>query len=154
MSEVLWTPPADVRQTTQVGRFLDHVRDTRGHELSDYDELFAWSVADLEGFWGSLWEFFGVQASTPYERVLGSREMPGAEWFTGARLNYAEHMLGREEDLGVRGRHGDLADPRAVRADLRRPARAGGAPRGPGCSGWGWGRATAWWPTCRTSRRR
>ena len=100
MSEVLWTPPADVRQTTQVGRFLDHVRDTRGHELSDYDELFEWSVSDLEGFWGSLWEFFGVRASTPYERVLGSREMPGAEWFTGARLNYAEHMLGRDEDLG------------------------------------------------------
>ncbi len=99
MSEVLWTPPADVRQTTQVGRFLDHVRDTRGQELSDYDQLFAWSVSDLEGFWGSLWDFFGVRASTPYERVLGSREMPGAEWFTGARLNYAEHMLGREEDL-------------------------------------------------------
>ncbi len=100
MSEVLWTPPADVRQTTQVGRFLDHVRDTRGRELSDYDELFEWSVSDLEGFWGSLWEFFGVRASTPYERVLGSREMPGAEWFTGARLNYAEHMLGRDEDRG------------------------------------------------------
>ena len=100
MSEVLWTPPADVRQTTQVGRFLDHVRDTRGRELSDYDELFEWSVSDLEGFWGSLWEFFGVGASTPYERVLGSREMPGAEWFTGARLNYAEHMLGRDEDRG------------------------------------------------------
>ena len=100
MSDVLWTPPADVRQTTQVGRFLDHVRDTRGHDLPGYDELFAWSVSDLEGFWGSLWEFFGVRASTPYERVLGSREMPGAEWFTGARLNYAEHMLGRDEDLG------------------------------------------------------
>src|SRR5215211_3872683 len=99
VSEVLWTPPPDVRQTTQVGRFLDHVRDTRGRELSDYDELFAWSVADLEGFWGSLWDFFEVRASTPYECVLGSREMPGAEWFTGARLNYAEHMLGREEDL-------------------------------------------------------
>ena len=100
MSDVLWTPPADVRQTTQVGRFLDHVRDTRGRDLSGYDELFEWSVSDLEGFWGSLWEFFGVRASTPYERVLGSREMPGAEWFTGARLNYAEHMLGRDEDLG------------------------------------------------------
>ena len=65
-----------------------------GVDLAGYDELWRWSVTDLEGFWGSLWDFFGVRAHTPYERVLGSREMPGAEWFTGARLNYAEHMLG------------------------------------------------------------
>ncbi len=99
--QVLWSPPADVRETTQLGRFLDFVRDTRGRDLAGYDELFAWSVADLEGFWGALWDFFGVRAHTPYDRVLGSREMPGAEWFSGARLNYAEHMLGTEEDLGA-----------------------------------------------------
>ena len=50
--QVLWSPPADVRETTQLGRFLDFVRDTRGRDLAGYDELFAWSVADLEGFWG------------------------------------------------------------------------------------------------------
>jgi acetoacetyl-CoA synthetase len=98
IGEVMWSPPADVRETTQMGRFLDHVRDTRGRDLAGYDELFAWSVSDLEGFWGALWDFFGVRAHTPYERVLGSREMPGAEWFPGARLNYAEHMLGTDED--------------------------------------------------------
>ena len=48
---------------------------------------------DLEGFWGSIWERFDVIASVPYERVLGSRAMPGAEWFPGARLNFAEHVL-------------------------------------------------------------
>jgi acetoacetyl-CoA synthetase len=83
-----------------MGRFLDHVRDSGGPELDGYDELFAWSVSDLEGFWGSLWDFFGVRAHTPHERVLGSRAMPGAEWFQGATLNYAEHMLGTEEDTG------------------------------------------------------
>jgi acetoacetyl-CoA synthetase len=100
IGEVMWSPPADVRETTQMGRFLDHVRDRRGRDLDGYDELFAWSISDLEGFWGALWDFFGVRAHTPYERVLGSREMPGAEWFTGARLNYAEHMMGAEEDTG------------------------------------------------------
>jgi len=95
---VMWTPPADVRETTQLGRFLDHLRDRRGLELDDYDALHRWSVEDLEGFWGSLWDFFEVRAHTPYERVLGSREMPGAEWFTGSRLNYAEHMVGRDSD--------------------------------------------------------
>jgi acetoacetyl-CoA synthetase len=99
IGEVLWSPPADVRQTSQLGRFLDFVRDTRGLELPGYDELFDWSVSDLEGFWGSLWDYFEVKAHTPYERVLGAADMPGAEWFTGSTLNYAEHMVGREEDL-------------------------------------------------------
>jgi acetoacetyl-CoA synthetase len=99
VGEVLWTPPGDVRDTTQIGRYLDFLRDERGKDLSTHEELFAWSVSDLEGFWGSIWDFFGVKAHTPYERVLASREMPGAQWFTGARLNYAEHMLGADEDL-------------------------------------------------------
>ncbi|MQA75111.1 MAG: acetoacetate--CoA ligase [Solirubrobacterales bacterium] len=97
--QVMWTPPADARETTQLGRYLDFVRDARGRDLAGYDELFEWSIADLEGFWGSLWEFFGVRARVPYERVLGAREMPGARWFAGARLNYAEHMVGAAEDL-------------------------------------------------------
>ena len=98
LGDVMWSPPANARQVTRIGHFLDFVRDTRGRDLSGYDELFAWSVSDLEGFWGALWDFFGVRAHAPYDRVLGSDRMPGAEWFPGARLNYAEHMLGAEED--------------------------------------------------------
>ena len=92
---MMWTPPADVRETTQLGRYLEWLRETRGIDHAGYDELWRWSVDDLEGFWGSLWDFFEIRAHTPYERVLGSREMPGAEWFTGSRLNYAEHMVGQ-----------------------------------------------------------
>jgi acetoacetyl-CoA synthetase len=98
IGEVLWTPPADARETTQLGRYIEWLRETRGIDHAGYDELWQWSVDDLEGFWGSLWDFFEIRAHTPYERVLGSREMPGAEWFTGSRLNYAEHMLGSDED--------------------------------------------------------
>src|SRR3954465_5501937 len=97
---MLWTPPADVRETTQIGRFLDFLRERDGHGFPGYDELFRWSVTDLEGFWGSVWDFFEVKAHTPYERVLGGREMPGAEWFTGATLNYAEHMVGADGGPG------------------------------------------------------
>jgi acetoacetyl-CoA synthetase len=64
LGEVIWSPPANVRETTQLGRFLDFVRDTRGRDLDGYDELFAWSVSDIEGFWGALWDFFGVRAHT------------------------------------------------------------------------------------------
>ena len=63
----------------------------RGHTFASYEELWQWSIDDLEGFWASVWDYFEVKGS--YERVLGSREMPGAEWFPGATLNYAEHAL-------------------------------------------------------------
>ena len=66
LGEVMWSPPSDVRETTRMGHFLDFVRDTRGRDLDGYDELFAWSVSDLEGFWGALWDFFGVRAHAPY----------------------------------------------------------------------------------------
>src|SRR5918997_3104056 len=61
--------------------------------FKDYNGLWRWSTTDLEGFWASVWEYCGIEASEPYEAVLAKREMPGAEWFPGARLNYAEHVL-------------------------------------------------------------
>jgi acetoacetyl-CoA synthetase len=96
--DVLWTPPADARERSELGRYLTWLEGERGLSFPDYEELHRWSVTDLEGFWGSLWDYFEIQAAEPYERVLGSDAMPGAEWFPGARLNYAAHMLGREED--------------------------------------------------------
>jgi acetoacetyl-CoA synthetase len=96
--DVVWAPPADVRRTSELGRYLDRLRTERGLDFGSYEELHRWSVDDLEGFWSSVWEFYGVRSRTPYERVLGSREMPGAEWFPGATLNFAEHMVGRDED--------------------------------------------------------
>ncbi len=97
--EVLWTPASDWRSTTEIGRYMNFLRDERGRDFADYDGLWGWSVTDLEGFWESIWDFYGVRSHTPYERVLGSREMPGAEWFPGATLNCAEHMVGLDEDL-------------------------------------------------------
>src|SRR6201989_912387 len=94
MAPPVWgTPPAALMQRCALGAF----RRERGFETSD--ELWRWSVTDLDGFWGAMWEFFGTRASTPYEQVLGRRTMPGAEWVTGARLNYAEHLVGTEDDL-------------------------------------------------------
>ena len=97
--DIVWTPPADAVERTELGRYLRWLRSERGLDLDGYEALWRWSVTDLEEFWSSLWDFFEVRAQTPYERVLGSRAMPGAEWFPGARLNFAEHMLGRDDDL-------------------------------------------------------
>ena len=85
-------------------RFMRWAGERRGARFADYDELWRWSVSDLEAFWALVWEFCGVRASRPYERVLGSREMPGARWFEGARLNYAENLLAHGE-----GREGEVA---------------------------------------------
>ncbi|MBN1529789.1 MAG: acetoacetate--CoA ligase [Thermoleophilaceae bacterium] len=81
----LWEPKDSGR--TEMARFIAE----RG--VSGYDELWRWSVEDLEGFWGALWERFEVHSSRPYETVLADDSMPGATWFPGARLNYAEHVL-------------------------------------------------------------
>ena len=83
----------------------------RGLDLRDWDALWRWSVEDLEGFWGAVWEYFGVTAHTPYLRVLAERTMPGARWFPGATLNYAEHTLGAARGRGPGRDHRVLADP-------------------------------------------
>ncbi|WP_433803808.1 acetoacetate--CoA ligase [Actinomycetospora sp. CA-084318] len=79
-----------------MGAYLRHLASERGLEFDDYAALWRWSVAEPEAFWGSIWDFHGVRGT--YERVLGSSTMPGAEWFPGSQLNYAEHMLGTDED--------------------------------------------------------
>ncbi|MEJ2886815.1 acetoacetate--CoA ligase [Actinomycetospora aeridis] len=93
---VLRRPADDVLDTTGIGHYVRWLATERGLDFADYQQLWAWSVNDLEGFWSSIWDHFGVRGR--YDTVLGSRDMPGARWFPGARLNYAEHMLGGPDD--------------------------------------------------------
>jgi acetoacetyl-CoA synthetase len=101
----MWEPPREQAQAVEMRRFMDWAGERRGRPFADYDELWRWSVDDLEGFWAGIWEFCGVRASKPYERVLGAHEMPGTRWFEGAELNYAENVLargeGREHEVAV-----------------------------------------------------
>jgi acetoacetyl-CoA synthetase len=134
IGDILWEPPSDLRQSTEIGRFMEWVHEHRGRDFRSYDDLWRWSVTDLEGFWGSLWEFYEVRDHGGYETVLASREMPGAVWFPGARINYAEHLVGHDEDVDrvailgqtqtrpdVQLTFGDLRDQVArVRAGLQR----------------------------------
>ncbi|MEU9478973.1 acetoacetate--CoA ligase [Streptomyces sp. NPDC048191] len=92
-----FTPdPEDVAAS----RIVDFARHA-GLDGSDYAALHRWSVTDLEGFWGAVWEYFDVEAATPYERVLAEEAMPGARWFPGATLNYAHHALRHVPDDGA-----------------------------------------------------
>ncbi|HWV85607.1 MAG TPA: AMP-binding protein, partial [Capillimicrobium sp.] len=111
---VLWTPtPEQVEQTT-LTRFTRWLEAREGRRFDTYADLWQWSIDDIDAFWASIWEFFDVRASEPYELVLGRREMPGAEWFPGARLNYAEHVFRGKDDAAVALRH--AAEERPLQA--------------------------------------
>jgi acetoacetyl-CoA synthetase len=90
---VLWTPSPQRAQASGLARYMRWLEERKGLRFDDYPALHRWSVERLEDFWGSLWEFLDIRASAPYTRVLGERKMPGAKWFEGARLNYAEHAF-------------------------------------------------------------
>lgn len=95
--QLLWQPTPEQIQHTRLAHYLEWLRHERGRNFVDYHGLWQWSVNDLEGFWQSIWDHFQVQASSPYHAVLGDRTMPGAQWFPGARLNLAEHILRHEQ---------------------------------------------------------
>ena len=92
---LLWTPSQALQDSSNIRAYMRWLETTRGLRFATYDELWRWSVADLEAFWESLWEYFQIRSVTPYTRVLSSHTMPGARWFEGATLNYVEHVFRR-----------------------------------------------------------
>jgi acetoacetyl-CoA synthetase len=102
-----------VRERTRVGSYLRFLEEKRSLAFPDYRSLWEWSVSDLDGFWSSVWEFFGVRSATPYETVLNHRAMPGTVWFPGATLNYAEHLVAGAGQAGG-GPPGAAGAPRPV----------------------------------------
>ena len=96
--DLLWEPSKERRAGSNISRYMAWLAAERGLRFDGYDDLWQWSVDDLEGFWTSIWDYFGVVSGSPYERALDDRGMPGARWFEGAELNYAEHSLRRRDD--------------------------------------------------------
>jgi acetoacetyl-CoA synthetase len=98
--EKLWEPSAEAIERSQMTAYMRWLADERGLSFEgDYHRLWQWSVDDLEDFWRSIWDYFEVRGADQPRAVLASRAMPGAEWFPGATLNYAEHLFrGRDAD--------------------------------------------------------
>ena len=92
-TEPIWSPNSDQRPSPQIHAFTELANQRTGRNMVSYNDLWRWSVNDLEGFWGAVWDFFDVIADEPYTEVLADRSMPGAEWFPGTHVNYAEHAL-------------------------------------------------------------
>ena len=104
MSTIIREVPSDALETSRIGDFLCWVNQKFSYSFTSWDELYTWSITDIEDFWESVWEYFGVQSHTPYISVLGERVMPHARWFTEATLNYAEHSFGtpdQADDVAV-----------------------------------------------------
>jgi acetoacetyl-CoA synthetase len=90
----LWQPTAQQIKKAQMTRFIDYVNKKYDKKFSSYDELYQWSVSNIGDFWAAVWDFTGIKASVGYDKVIDDeKKMPGAKWFTGARLNFAENLL-------------------------------------------------------------
>jgi len=94
--DLLWTPSQERIADANMTAFMAWLKQTRGLDFGGYAELWQWSVTDLEGFWQAIWDYNDIVVESPPTAALGSKTMPGAEWFPGASLNYAENVLHRE----------------------------------------------------------
>lgn len=91
--EVLWQPSREQMAASRLAAYQQWLQQHRGLAFAGYEALWQWSVDQLDDFWASIWDFFEVQADGSPQPVLGARQMPGAQWFPNARLNYAEHIF-------------------------------------------------------------
>ncbi|MES2282460.1 MAG: acetoacetate--CoA ligase [Pseudomonadota bacterium] len=87
----------------QIRLYQNWLRDTRGLSFDSYDALWRWSTTDLDAFWQSIWDYFELQSPSPHSTVLGKRDMPGARWFPGAQVNYAQHILSHADKAHAAG---------------------------------------------------
>ena len=99
MNAPLWIPTTTRVMEANITRFIAWVQKECAAEIQDYPSLYQWSIAQPEEFWAAVWRFCGIRAAREWDKVLeGADKMPGARWFVGAELNFAENLLCHEKD--------------------------------------------------------
>ncbi len=99
MAELLWEPSKSAIEKTNMYKFMQGVNERFGRSFSKYEELYRWSIDNIPDFWASMWDFAQIKFSRKYDRVVDDlSKMPGAKWFPGARLNFAENLLRYRDD--------------------------------------------------------
>ncbi len=101
MPDPLWKPSPGMVESSRLTEYMSWLETNRGLSFDRYDALWSWSTEEPDAFWGSLWDFFDIEADGDPSPVLGSRQMPGAEWFPNTSLNYAEHVFRGKDDAEV-----------------------------------------------------
>lgn len=99
--DLLWTPSEAIKASANITQYQSWLNEKKGKTFDSYDQLWEWSTDNIEDFWESIWQFFNVQSSTSYNSVLQNAEMPGATWFSGSKLNFAEHVLRNERSDAI-----------------------------------------------------
>jgi acetoacetyl-CoA synthetase len=99
MAKLLWKPSEDQISETNMYRFMNFINERYNQQFSEYAPLYEWSITNIPDFWAAFWEFADVIHSEPYDQVVDDlSKMPGAHWFSGARLNFAENLLRYRDD--------------------------------------------------------
>ena len=94
MAKPLWKPSEENVRRTNMYRFMNLINQKYNRKFSEYATLYQWSIDNIPDFWASMWEFAEIKASKPYEQIIDDvGKMPGAKWFSGSRLNFAENLL-------------------------------------------------------------
>lgn len=99
MAAPLWKPSEERIKDTNIYRFMNLINERYNHQFSEYSQLYQWSIDNIPEFWATMWDVAGIKASKPYDQVVDDlTKMPGAKWFSGARLNFAENLLCYRDD--------------------------------------------------------
>jgi acetoacetyl-CoA synthetase len=99
MKTPLWSPSEEWIKGANASRFVDYVNGKQGQKLKTFADLYQWSIENTPDFWARMWEFADIKASRGYDQVVDDlKKMPGAKWFSGARLNFAENLLRYRDD--------------------------------------------------------
>ena len=99
MKTPIWKPSEEVKKRANITRFIGFVNQKYGLKIGSYDELYDWSIREIPRFWAAMWEFAPIIASRRYDEVVDDlSHFPGAKWFSGARLNFAENLLRYRDD--------------------------------------------------------
>ena len=97
VGEILWEPSQEWIDQTNLNAFRQWLKETRNTEFDDLHQMRRWSLDQLDDYWQAIWDYFKIEASEQPSGVFGKRTMPGTEWFPGARLNYAQHIMRNEK---------------------------------------------------------
>lgn len=94
MGKLLWKPSQEQINQANITKFINFVNNKFGLDIDSYDELYDWSIERIPDFWAAVWEFTQIKASGPYKQIVDDlSKFPGAKWFNGAKLNFAENLL-------------------------------------------------------------
>ena len=120
MSDIMWKPSPERAASSQMNRFRKMVNSKYGENLTNYSDLYEWSVRETPDFWEAMWEFSDPLVSQGYNQIVDDiAKMPGARWFRGCRLNFAENLLRRCDDhLAIISRAEGKTDRRITYKEL------------------------------------